>query len=736
MTYSNPNATTNYCTYPVTVNPLPIVSASTYSPLCEETAAITLTGTPSGGTWSGTGVSGNEFTPGSAGTYKVRYDYTDANGCSSADSTNIVVNANPTVSAGAYSPLCANTAAITLTGTPSGGTWSGTGLSGDQFTPGSAGTYKVRYDYTDANGCSSADSTNIVVNANPTVSAGAYSPLCANTAAISLTGTPSGGTWSGTGVSGNEFTPGSAGTYKVRYDYTDANGCSSADSTNIVVNANSTVSAGAYSPLCANTAAITLTGTPSGGTWSGTGVSGNEFTPGSAGNYKVRYDYTDANGCSSADSTNIVVNANPTVSAGAYSPLCANTAAITLTGTPSDGTWSGTGVSGNEFTPGSAGTYKVRYDYTDANGCSSVDSTNIVVNECYATNACTVTQGFYGSTNGTVCDGDSLYRGAVSFIRKLLSSGPIVIGSGTRTITIQTTDSARVNAIMPGGGTPNTLSHTGNIYLHNSQFSTYLTKQGRINNILLSQTITLALNVRIKDDLNPLELKNGYLHTQKVTDCNGGEAISCEQDSNAIKAWLMKSSVINYLNANGGATVANLLNLANAVLGRTKTPGQAGNEGTIVPSLGDIVSQIDIINNAFDKCRLFIGYHDSPELCSSYGLANVSMNSIIDNSEKVDASVSMKKEIIVNSIKEVKVIAFPNPFTDMIKFSIEVPTSMKVSLDLFEMSGKKLGNFFEGTLEANERRIIEIKSPEITSPIIYRLITPNKVITGKLVPVK
>ena len=139
--------------------------------------------------------------------------------------------------------------------------------------------------------------------------------------------------------------------------------------------------------------------------------------------------------------------------------------------------------------------------------------------------------------------------------------------------------------------------------------------------ILLSQTITLALNVRIKDDLAPFELKNGYLHTQRNRSCSGGNGlVTCQEDPLAIKAWQMIPSVVNYLTANSTGTVNDLLALANTVLGRTKVPGQSGLSGTVVPSLSDIVAQIDVINNAFDQCRIFLGYFPTMNLCQIVSL--------------------------------------------------------------------------------------------------------------------
>jgi hypothetical protein len=303
----------------------------------------------------------------------------------------------------------------------------------------------------------------------------------------------------------------------------------------------------------------------------------------------------------------------------------------------------------------------------------------------------------------------------------LLSAGPIEIGSGNSKITILPTDSARVNAILPGGGTPKALSHLGNIYLTSTQMSLYKGSGGKLNNNLLSQTIALALNIRIKDDLAGLKLENGYLHTQKLRTCNEGTGIvSCEEDSSAIKAWLMKSSVVDYLDANGGASVSSLLDLANAVLGKTKLPGQVGNNGTIVPSLGDITYQIDVINNAFDKCRLFIDYLPSPVLCNSgnYRIAG-----------------QLKEELKKNPT-EFKVMAYPNPYHGVVNFSLESPVASKVKIELIDISGRMLGTYFYGEMKAGERKFIQVFPPKINVPIIYRVVTADRVLTGKLVPLK
>ena len=567
----------------------------------------------------------------------------------------------------------------------------------------------------------------VIVHPLPIVTAGSYGPTCVTASPLSLSGLPAGGTWSGSGVSGSMFTPSvaGAGTIWVYYSYTDENGCSSVDSTEIVVNEIPRLDPGTYGPLCVSASPVFLQGTPAGGTWSGTGVSGSTFDPSVAGvgTHAVNYSVTITGGCVTDTTIEIEVKPLPNLDLGTYEPLCEEDEIITLSATPTGGTWSGTGTNGSTFNPTLAGlgVHVLTYHYTDAFGCSAVQEVSIQVNRCAGINACTLTQGYYGSSNGKSCDEDSLYRNAVSIIKKLLTPSPIVIGSGARTLTITVADSARLNAVMPGGGTPFSFSHTGNITLQSSQFSLYKTSRGRINNILLSQTIALALNVRIKPDLAPFVLENGYIHTQRLRTCQNADLpslVTCEEDSMAIRAWLMIPSVVNYLQANSGGTVADLLALANEVLGRTKVPGQAGAGGTVVPSLANIVAQVDIINNAFDQCRIFLGFLPTLNLCTSSSLRAAQQ-------EEAQASVV---------IKTLEVKVFPNPFGTTLNFNIQTPEKTKVKIELFDLQGKLLTQEYIGEFQSQENRIIQMKAPVVSAPILYRVTTSKKVFSGVLLP--
>jgi hypothetical protein len=342
-TFTDVNGCANNNQTTITVNPLPIVSAGTYTPVCINAAPITLTGSPVGGTFSGTGVTGNTFNP-AVGTQTITYTFTDVNGCANSNQSTITVNPLPIVSAGTYPPVCSNAAPITLTGSPTGGIFSGTGVTGNTFNP-AVGTQTITYTFTDANGCANSSQTIITVNPLPIVSAGTYAPVCSNAAPITLIGNPAGGIFSGTGVTGNTFNP-AVGTQTITYTFTDANGCANSNQSTITVNPLPIVSAGTYAPVCSNAAPITLTGSPAGGIFSGTGVTGNTFNP-AVGTQTITYNFTDVNGCANSNQTTITVNPLPIVSAGTYAPVCSNAAPITLTGSPAGGIFSGTGVTGN-----------------------------------------------------------------------------------------------------------------------------------------------------------------------------------------------------------------------------------------------------------------------------------------------------------------------------------------------------------------------------------------------------
>jgi hypothetical protein len=79
----------------VVVNPLPVINTSgTPTAACITETVVNLMATPGGGTFTGTGVTGNTFDPTiGVGTYTVNYFYVDNNGCSNTADAFILVSA-------------------------------------------------------------------------------------------------------------------------------------------------------------------------------------------------------------------------------------------------------------------------------------------------------------------------------------------------------------------------------------------------------------------------------------------------------------------------------------------------------------------------------------------------------------------------------------------------------------------------------------------------------------------
>jgi hypothetical protein len=92
---TNSGGNSSPVTETITVNPLPTVSLLNFSAVCLNEPAFSLSGgSPSGGTYSGSGVSNNSFSPSTAGVgvQTITYSVTQ-NGCSNSANSTIQVDA-------------------------------------------------------------------------------------------------------------------------------------------------------------------------------------------------------------------------------------------------------------------------------------------------------------------------------------------------------------------------------------------------------------------------------------------------------------------------------------------------------------------------------------------------------------------------------------------------------------------------------------------------------------------
>ena len=379
VTGTDANGCVNTAMTTVTVNPLPVITATSSAAVVCAGASVTLTG---GGaatyTWDNNVTDTVSFVPMATTTYIVTG--TDANGCVNTATTTVTVNALPTVTANTSSAAVCIGASVTLTG---GGAatyvWDNNVMDTVSFVPTATTTYMVTG--TDANGCVNTAMTTVTVNPLPIVTANSSAASVCTGGSVTLTG---GGastyTWDNNVIDAVSFVPTATTTYMVTG--TDANGCVNTATTTVTLSGLLTVSLGPDIIQCGGTAMLDAGNTGSIYLWSDLSTS-QTLTVSTSGTYIVVV--TNVNGCMGSDSAVVTINSNPTVTASASSVVvCVADAIVTLTGTPTGGVWSGPGVNGLLFSPTAAGVglQSAVYSYTDVNGCEGMDSVSIQVNAC------------------------------------------------------------------------------------------------------------------------------------------------------------------------------------------------------------------------------------------------------------------------------------------------------------------------------------------------------------------
>lgn len=109
-----------------------------------------------------------------------------------------------------------------------------------------------------------------------------------------------------------------------------------------------------------------------------------------------------ASGYTTRDTVVVTVNAAPVITFNPPSALCKNASPVVLTATPAGGTFSGSGVTGNQFDPVvGPGSFTVSYSVTGTNACTSTSSKTIQVNTVNVSAVVTAVQ-CNGQSNGAV----------------------------------------------------------------------------------------------------------------------------------------------------------------------------------------------------------------------------------------------------------------------------------------------------------------------------------------------
>ncbi len=223
-----------------------------------------------------------------------------------------------------------------------------------------------------------------------------------------------------------------------------------------------------------------------------------------------------------------------------------------------------------------------------------------------------------------------------------------------------------------------------------------MNNKGKIVNNLLSQTITLWLNIQTSSKLGAWTLPKSFKTVKP--DCG-----TTKIDGLSSTTTTVTPSLVGY-------TVDDLLKLANRALGGTLT-------GTD-PSLNDIFITVDQINNAFDQCRYLIS-QEAPSVYKKAAVTDKTMfRSVPENAEVVST-----------------VVAYPNPFVSKVTFLIKAKLNGHATLGLYNISGLKVADLFDGELNENQEQKVEYTVPNGSGlqTYIYLFQQGELVIPGKVI---
>jgi hypothetical protein len=372
----------------ITVNPLPVINATTPSSVVcanssatlSATGATTYTWAPAGGN-AATAV----VTPSANTTYTVTGSLL---GCISTNTISLATTPSPTLNvvASATSAICAGTTAtLTTSGTATSFTWtpavSTTSMA--VVTPTANATYTVvGFDA----GCTTTKTISLAVTANPTVNLVATNTVIClgstTSSTINATGTATSFTWTPavSTTSTAVVSPTTTASYTV---VGLASGCTTTKT--ITVNVANTPTVTAIAPnnvICAgSTATLTSTGTATSFTWTPVGGNGSSavVTPTTATTYTL---IGSASGCTNSSVVTLTVSALPTVTAtSSSSAICTGESAVlTASSSATSYTWSNTA---NTVSTTVTPTITSNYTVTVSNGtCTANATVSVTVNAC------------------------------------------------------------------------------------------------------------------------------------------------------------------------------------------------------------------------------------------------------------------------------------------------------------------------------------------------------------------
>jgi hypothetical protein len=467
-----------------------------------------------------------------------------------------------------------------------------------------------------------------------------------------------------------------------------------------------------------------------------------------AGSYSV--EVTDANGCKKNTSAMVNWHDNPTVTIDGPTipPICggleSNYLTANATGEEVSYSWAvegaGWSIDGSNTTRTIkyiAGTSNATFTVivTDKYECS--ESAYHYMSPCQGEYHCTYTQGWYGNQGGKNCgfngtvyismSAKDMMQRALPYSSDPLQNPSIVFGVSGKSFALYGQDifNNSIFNMLPAGGKSVSLTGDATYSLKstwkNVPLSTAKKTEGKILNNLLGQTITLFFNMKNDATLGGLVLKDNYLVTADATNCGLNLA-------SPYTSWytFIPESVLSYFKSAGlKGTVQDLYALANNGLGGMKKDAK----GIILPSLSDIGSAVDAINNGFDECRILVGFFKDYEEASAYlTLAPYSSGT------KADEEFTGKESDELSELTSPILKVYPNPFSTIVRFELEMPYEAHVKIEIYSHAGGLIKVILDEDLLQGDVRIAEFDGSLLPhTSYLYKVTAGPAIMSGIII---
>jgi hypothetical protein len=255
-----------------------------------------------------------------------------------------------------------------------------------------------------------------------------------------------------------------------------------------------------------------------------------------------------------------------------------------------------------------------------------------------------------------------------------------VVGTEARSLTIPYPSAACIIMRLPAGTTPVVLPYTGASTLmwrdclpHPKAIP--LDSNGKFENVLLGQTITLGLNMRLSPALFLFPLSREFCTQPALPGPDGllGTSDDVLDASGPIGHYEISQSVLDAV-ANLGLwpTVKGLWDLANRALGGANTAGA---------TLSEINNAVDAINRGFDGCRFIV------ECVSKQSPPpNPFASSQAGGEEPSGLGTPVPTEFRLGQ-------NYPNPFNPSTRITIAVPLATPWNLTVYNVAGQPVRRF-------------------------------------------